>query len=190
MDLNIRCRKWATGTIMVALLSCGIVPAQAITLNYSAQINQGTCQISLDQTTLSLGTVMLSSLRGNTLVAARPFTLQVRACGDFLSGQTPAIKITGQGMTLSGKWVFRSSVDSVAQGVGIMVAQSNTPALYSQTAIADGDYINLASVDLIPTDADFQFFAGITCGSSSDCTSANVQPGRITARIVFDFVYR
>lgn len=173
-----------------ALISLGLRPVQAITLNYSAQINQGTCKISLDKTALHLGTVELSALRG-TLVAAQPFTLLVRDCaGEFQSGLTPAIKVTGEGFTRDGKWLFRSAADSVAQGIGIMLVKSDTPPSYVQKSVIHGDFLDLAAKDITPANTDLKFFAGMACGSVADCGAASVQPGRISARIVFDFVYR
>lgn len=187
MSLIVSCGKWG---FAAALLALGLMPVQAITLNYSAQINQGTCQISLDKTQMHLGTVELSALRG-TLVAAQPFTLRVRACdGEYQSGLTPAIKITGEGIIRDGKWLFRSPGDSVAQGIGIMLIKSDTPPSYGQKPVTNGDFLDLAAKNLTPADTDLKFFAGMACGSVAECQATGVQPGKVSARIVFDFVYR
>ncbi|SUB82575.1 Uncharacterised protein [Pragia fontium] len=187
MDLYKRFGKWCVSTCLILLsYGVGLTTAQAIILNYSASINQGTCQISLDKTALHLGTVEMSAMRGSTLVSAQSFTLQIRSCGDYQAGLTPAIKITGEGMTRDGKWLFRSSADSVSQGFGIVLAKSDTIPLYNQASITNGDYLNLTAT----TDTDVTFFAGIACGSATNCQDANMRPGRVSARIVFDFVYR
>ncbi|WP_411753400.1 fimbrial protein [Serratia sp. (in: enterobacteria)] len=187
MSLIAHCGKWAFVGVLIAQ---GSMPVQALTLNYSAQINQGTCQISLDKTQMHLGTVELSALRG-TLVAAQPFTLRVRACsGEYQPGLTPAIKVTGEGLSRDGKWLFRSAADSVAQGIGIMLIKSDTPPSYGQKPVANGDFLDLAAKNIIPADTDLNFFAGMACGSVADCQAASVKPGRVSARIVFDFVYR
>lgn len=181
---------YGKGFFAAALIALVFRPVQAITLNYSAQINQGTCQISLDKTALHLGTVELSALRG-TLVAAQPFTLLVRNCaGGFQPGLTPAIKVSGEGLTRDGKWLFRSAADSVAKGIGIMLIKSDTPPSYGQKPVANGDLLDLAAKDIMPADSDITFFAGMACGSVANCGAASVQPGRVSARIVFDFVYR
>ncbi len=162
--------------------------SQAVTLNFSASLVQGTCSLSLDKSVLPLGTLSPSSLRNGVLTNVQPFTLTVGNCSGLTGGSLqPVITVNGDGSTQDGKWLFRTSGSNVG-GAGVMVVQSATLPTYANTEVKSGDYFPLAAVGQIPVNKQLPFFAGVSCGGSSGC--ATVQPGTLTANIMFAFTYR
>lgn len=168
---------------------CGGVsaPSQALMLNFSAVLTNGTCTLSLDKSTLSLGTITKSQLRANQLVAPQPFTLSVQNCtGEAGTGLKPVVTITGNGVTQDNKWLFRNA--EAARGTGIVVIQSATVPQYSQSEIKNNTVLSLAGAGQIPANQTFIFYAGASCGGSSGCTT--VATGGVTANLMFTFAYQ
>lgn len=161
---------------------------QAVMLNFSASIVQGTCSLSLDKSVLSLGEVSQSRLRSGTLMNLQPVTLKASNCIGGTGGtQQPVISVSGVGQTQDGKWLFRSD-ESDAGGAGVMLVQSATPPGYGDIEVKTGDAFPLAAIGQAPVDKELPFYAGISCGGSSGC--ATLKPGAFTAHIVFKFAYR
>ncbi len=163
-------------------------PVQAVTLNFSAILNPGTCTFSLDKSTLALDSVHLSQFAPATLQAAQPFTLTVQDCSGTDASLAPVVNVSGDGITRDSKWLFRSS-DSSASGVGVMLVKTDVPPAYGSTEVKNGDNIPLAAAGVNPPDQNIRFYAGITCGSLA-CTSDPITPGTLTARILFNLAYR
>ncbi|CAI1937498.1 fimbrial protein [Serratia fonticola] len=189
MHSNTRYRKkpllWAVWCLWAGL-ACNA--AQAVTLNFSASIVQGTCSLSLDKSVLPLGEISQSRLRSGALVNLQPFTLTASNCSGATGGsQQPVIVVNGAGRTQDGKWLFRSD-ESDAGGAGVMLVQSATPPSYGDSAVKTGDVFPLAAAGQAPVDRELPFYAGISCGGSGGC--ATVKPGALTAHIVFQFAYR
>lgn len=162
-------------------------PTQAVTLNFAAMLNAGTCTLSLSDSTLPLGAISQSQIIAGALVKVTPFYLNVQACAGSHPSQTPMVNISGEGMLQSGKWLFRSS-DSVASGMGVMLTRTDNPPSYSQTEVKSGDDLPLAGRGEVPRDQAMTFYAGVTCGNGTECT--NLQPGTLNARVLFNLVYR
>ncbi|WP_114194426.1 fimbrial protein [Edaphovirga cremea] len=185
----VNCRK-AFFLLGVLCLSAVIVnPLQALVLNFSATLTPGTCTFSLDKSTLVLGSLSLSQLQPATLLVTRPFTLIVQDCSGTDASLTPVVNVSGDGITRDSKWLFRSG-DSSASGVGVMLVNKSTPPSYSDTEIKNGDGIPLAGVGVDPLNQNLTFYAGVTCGGSSGCASAQLGAGTLTARVLFNLAYR
>ncbi|MFC0227965.1 fimbrial protein [Serratia aquatilis] len=184
MNLNTLCHR----AMVLAVLTLFSLGAQAVTLNFSASIVQGTCTLSLDKSVLPLGEVPQASLRSGVLTNLQPFTLRAENCvGVTGNAQQPGIALLGAGATQDGKWLFRSS-DSTAGGAGVMVVQGATSPSYAATEVKSGDFFPLAAVGQAPTDQALPFFAGVSCGGSAGCATA--RPGAVTANLMFVFAYR
>ncbi|OMQ21890.1 fimbrial protein [Serratia oryzae] len=181
-------RKKSFLLMLLALTGLVSVPTQAVTLNFSAMLNPGTCTFSLDKSTLVLDSVHLSQLTPSTLQAAQPFTLIVQDCSGTDASLTPVVNVSGDGITRDSRWLFRSS-DSIASGVGVMLVKTDVSPSYSDTEIKDGDNIPLAAMGANPSDQSIRFYAGLTCGSLA-CTSGSLSAGTLTARILFNLAYR
>lgn len=161
---------------------------QALTLNFSASIVQGTCSLSLDKSVLPLGDVSQSRLRSNTLANVQPVTLRASNCSGGTGGtQQPVITVSGAGRTQDGKWLFRSD-DSDVGGAGIMLVQSASAPVYGDNEVKNGDAFPLAAIGQAPVDKELPFYAGVSCGGSTGCSM--VKPGALTAHLVFKFAYR
>ncbi|WP_024910928.1 fimbrial protein [Chania multitudinisentens] len=161
------------------------VKAEGVVFNFSATINPGTCTFSLNNHQLALGSIAGAQLQPSSLQLIQPFSLIVQNCRGTDANLTPMVHVSGEGVTRSGKWLFRSS-DSKAQGVGVMLVNAAMPPVYSDTEVKVGDDIPLAGKGINPRDQDVTFYAGITCGASC----ADLQPGKLTARILFNLAYR
>lgn len=188
MHSLITCRKWLLYiAVLAALMSIAIGSAQAVIINFSAMLNPSTCTFSLDKGTLALGGIPRAALQPATLVAAQPFTLQVRDCSGSDASLTPVVSVSGDGVSQGGKWLFRSS-ESTAAGVGIMLVKGDAPPNYNQTEVKNGDDLTLADKGVVPLDQNLMFYAGMTCGTATTCATAGA--GSLTARILFTLAYR
>ncbi|CAM4293848.1 fimbrial protein [Serratia silvae] len=162
--------------------------AQAVTLNFSATVVEGTCSLSLDKSVLQLNDTSQARLGSGVLINPQPFILKADNCSGVAGGSLqPVITVNGDGVTQDGKWLFRSS-DSTAGGAGVILVQSSNTPSYSNTEVKPADAFPLAGVGQIPVDKELPFFAGISCGGSTGC--ATVKTGTVTARITFTFAYR
>ncbi|HGM5491182.1 TPA: fimbrial protein [Serratia fonticola] len=189
MHSNIRCHNHSL-LVATLYLWAGLASnaAQAITINFSASILQGTCSLSLDKSVLPLGEVSQSLLRSGALINLQPVTLRASNCIGGTGGiQQPVIAVIGTGHTQDGKWLFRSD-DSDVGGAGVMLVQSAIPPDYGDIEVKTGDAFPLAAIGQAPVDKELPFYAGISCGGSSGCTT--IKPGALTAHIVFNFAYR
>ncbi|MFZ1872506.1 MAG: fimbrial protein [Chania sp.] len=188
MRSTITCRKKSSLLMLVTLSALMSKSAPAVTLNFSAVLNPGTCTFSLDKSTLTLDSINLSQLTSSTLRVAQPFTLMVKDCSGTDAVLAPVVDISGDGLTQDGKWLFRSS-DSTASGMGIMLVKTDVTPSYGDIEVKNGDNIPLAAAGVNPPDQNIKFYAGITCGSLA-CASGPLSPGTLTARVLFNLAYR
>lgn len=175
----------ATALLVLAGSCLLSAPVPAVTINFSAVLTDGTCTLSLDKSTLPLGTLSQAQLRPGQLNVQQPFTLFVQDCTSGGS-LTPQVTITGNGVTQDNKWLFRNA--GSAEGVGIVVIQSATVPAYSQPEVKDGTIITLANVGQIPANQALTFYAGASCGGSTGCASTGM--GGVTASLMFTFAYQ
>lgn len=165
----------------------GSTQVRAVTLNFSATLTDGTCTLSLDKSTLSLGAVSLSQLRPNKLAAPQPFVLSVQACtGSGSSTLKPAVTVTGSGSFQDGKWLFRNAASTT--NAGVLVIQSISVPDYSQPEVKNNGLISLGNPGDVPADQQLTFYAGASCGGSSGCSSVTM--GDLTATLMFTFAYQ
>lgn len=184
MRLRPMYRKAALALVWVGS-SVWSVAVPAVTINFSAILTDGTCTLSLDKSTLPLGSIALSQLRPAQLNAQQPFTLFVQDCTSGGS-LTPQVTISGNGVTQDNKWLFRNA--GSAAGVGIVVIRSDTAPDYSAPEVKDGTSIALANAGQIPANQALTFYAGASCGGSTGCASTGA--GDVTASLMFTFAYQ
>ena len=180
--------KYILMKVMAAItIICYVPIVSAVTLNFSAVLTDATCLISLDKNVLSLGDVTQPQLKANQLLAAKPFKLNIQNCSSISGISSYSIRVSGNGATQDGKWLFKNS-GTETNGAGIIVIQSNTLPDYTKTEIQDGTMLSVSEPGVTPLDHDITFYAGVSCGGSSGC--AAVSPGAISATVMFDLVYR
>ena len=174
-----------TGLLSFLIFVSG--PSQAITLNFSATLVEGTCDIALNPSNLALTPISLSQLEPVSLLSVAPFILSVQNCTAGTPSLTPGVTISGLGQTnYSGKWLFRSD-DSTASGVGVMLVAPGVTPEYGSPAIGNGDSIDLDVAGATPGDQSLEFHAGIAC-INAGCTATSA--GAFSATITFEFNYR
>ncbi|WP_421081365.1 fimbrial protein [Serratia fonticola] len=182
-------QRYLKAALAVVLAGGGAVsaPVQAVTLDFSAVLTNGTCTLSLDKSTLPLGVIAKSQLRPNQLVAPQPFTLSVQDCTGSAGGSLkPVVTIAGTGTTQDSKWLFRNA--GSAANTGILVIQSASVPDYSQPEVKNNSVLSLANPGQIPVNQTFTFYAGASCGGSTGC--ATVATGDVTATLMFTFLYQ
>ncbi|HDS5326014.1 fimbrial protein [Klebsiella aerogenes] len=164
--------------------------ATNININFHGFIKPGSCDVDLDKPSLNLGDADYFTLKtGNILLNPTQFNVNISKC--FLAKNTilrPAIQIDGEGFNASDKFIF-SSNDSSAKGIGVILYQGNSVPEYYDTSLKSGDYIDLGGTGAIPEDSIIPFYVGVSCGSVTDCSSINVTPGKMVARIIFNYRY-
>lgn len=187
MHLPLIYLKALLSVILPGLLLLWIPSTQGVQLNFSAVIVPVTCTFNLSEGTVNLGAISSDLLQPATLVAATPFALQVSNCSSVVGSLTPVVNVSGDGITLDGRWLFRSA-DSVASNVGVMLVNSSVTPNYSSPEVKNGDSLPLmVQASLIPNQ-NITFYAGATCGSATDCS--HVSSGAILARITFSLDFR
>lgn len=177
-------KQYPWGLVFLSLLAS--TPGHALPLKFTATLVEATCALSLDKNVLSLGEVAISQLRPGTLLAAKPFILSIDSCTNVpVAGLIPKIKISGDGIDKS-KWLFRNGTsDASTAGVGVVVYRSDTPPAYNASEIRSGTLIALGGSGADPTGQQLHFYAGLSCANAC----ASLQPGKVAATVLFDFVY-
>ncbi|WP_261459906.1 fimbrial protein [Serratia fonticola] len=158
-------------------------PAQSVTLDFSAVLVEGTCTISLDKSTLDLGTITKSQLRAGQVVAPQPFALTVQGCSGGGPTLTPVVKVSGNGIYQDNKYLFRNA--GSADGVGILLFISDTVPEYNDSSLIGSTHIQVGFKGTTP--AKLNFYAGISCGGAMGCATTGT--GNVTANIMFTFAY-
>ncbi|ENY3730631.1 hypothetical protein A3N51_08540 [Enterobacter kobei] len=182
-------QRYLKVTLAVVLAGAGTIsaPVQAVTVDFSAVLTNGTCTLSLDKSTLPLGIIAKSQLRPNKLVNPQPFTLSVQDCTGVAGGSLkPFVTIAGTGTIQDGKWLFRNT--GSAANTGILVIQSTSVPDYSQPEVTNSSVLSLANPGQIPVNQAFTFYAGASCGGSTGC--AMVATGDVTATLMFELAYQ
>lgn len=170
---------------LCAVALCGVIPAQAsVTINFSAMLVEGTCDLSLDRTVLNLGNFPLISLTPSTLFGAQPFTLFVRDCTPGKADAVPVVTVSGYGVNRSGRWVFRNSA-STSANLGVMLFKTNVSPSFSDEEMRSGTQFDLTGLDIGALPYEVRFYAGMSCGA----TCSDVTPGDVEATIAFEFRY-
>lgn len=181
------CRKalWTCGVFVTTTL-CGIAPVQAsVTINFSAVLVEGTCDLSLDKTMVNIGSFPLTALTPSALFGVQSFRLSVDSCSGVSGGLTPIVTIRGEGINPSGRWMFRNATSS-ASNLGVMLFRTDTPPAFSDSEIVNGGELELTSLDTSSLPYSIPFYAGMAC--SADCGSATA--GTLEASVAFEFSYR
>lgn len=179
-----RYRKSALAALIAtsAVLSA---PVQSVTLNFSAVLTDGTCTLSLDKSTLELGTITKSQLRAGQVVAPQPFVLSVQGCNGGGTSLTPTVTVTGNGIYQDNKHLFRNA--GSAAGTGILVFLSNSVPEYNDQELRVGTKIIVSPKGTVPADQEINFYAGVSCGGITGCDATGT--GNVTANLMFSFSY-
>lgn len=175
--------------LILALVGGFVAPqrSQAAIVDFSAQLTKGTCSLSLNKSTLALGTLPIGQFKPGQLLAPQPFVLSVQNCSGESGGSLiPTVTLTGNGVMQDNKWLFRNS--GSATGVGFMVFLGNRIPEYGNTEMQNGTYMQLGAAGEIPTDRKTTFYAAATCGAANFCDSMGT--GNVTANLLFSFEYK
>ena len=183
-----RNRVWVTVFSLGALLPGPLQAGGLLRLDFSAYLINGTCTLSLDNSTLPLDQVSTSTLRPRTLLNPRPFTLRVSDCTAVGKGLKPVVTVTGRGEKQDGKFLFRQPDTGAAKNVGVVVFKTSKVPDYGNTEIANGYFFTLDGAPVIPANQDHVFYAGVSCGGDAGCK--NIGTGAVKAMLTFSVAYQ
>ncbi|WP_336707094.1 MULTISPECIES: fimbrial protein [unclassified Cedecea] len=182
MRLARSCLEASAGLLLLLAFS-GLNPGHgALTvINFSANLVPGSCEFELDIPKLLLDPVLPAELKATTLIGAKKVELQISNC-NVSTSLKPFISVNGKGQNL-GKWAFRDDATSTAKNVGVMLVKSDTPPDYGHTPLTDGGKVTLQTAgDIVPNQT-LNFYAGLICGTSTNCGTATL--GAVNATIEF-----
>lgn len=185
MRIALNCIEIIVALVLLGSTCTYAAPTQ---LRFSATLVEASCAISLSTDTLALGTVTVNDLTPNRLLLAKPFSLTVDSCtgNPQQFGLAPKIRVTGEGVS-KGKWLFRNSgSDAATAGVGVVLYNADSVPAYASPALQNGSVLNLGPIGTLPLGRTLTFHAGLSCGNA--CTS--IQPGQVSATVLFDFIYQ
>lgn len=131
---NVRCRVW---TLLACLLpAVWALAADTASVEFSAQISDGSCELTLSETTLSYGIYRVRDLQAARAVSLLPLTASIQCSG----ATTPTLSVSGTSYSPASvpQAVLFRNTDSVASGVGFMVRRNNG-------GITLGNFYNLSA---------------------------------------------
>lgn len=180
-----QCSRKSSLAALIAASAFLSAPVQSVTLDFSAVLVQGTCTISLDKSTLDLGTITKSQLRAGQVVAPQPFALTLQGCSGGGPTLTPVVRVNGNEIFQDNKYLFRNA--GSAEGVGILLFISDTVPEYNDLSLMDGTHIQVGFTGTTPAYKKINFYAGASCGGTTGCATTGT--GNVTANVMFSFVY-
>lgn len=183
------------GVLLTCLLS-GVHPAGAATEVFTATFEVGTCDVEFDQSgTIALATPVVGDILGKSwaVTGAKPVTFQVSCVG--LSSGTPAVTLSSSDNvkdmnTPADKGFIVRVDDSSLFGIGFFRGENTTKSNLWRlqgygTDTGDGDY----DITATTFPATMTMTAALMCGDTSDCNSAQANPGNVSATVTLGFEY-
>ncbi|HEJ7885196.1 TPA: type 1 fimbrial protein [Serratia liquefaciens] len=172
--------------------------ADNATLTFSANITQGTCDISFPAGTTSANAIDIGSVDPAVLIgqtdkttSAHAFTVRA-ACQGVAGTGTPGIKLTGSPMTGGAAKLFRDTTGTNSAGFGIAVAQGTGSSIVWTNLKGNGDYLTFTNFDhggASEHNNDIAMQAAVACGGATECAAANLKTGTLKAAVTFAFAY-
>lgn len=160
--------------------------ADTTSVEFSAQISDGSCEIILSDTGLSYGMHRVSDAQLNSTLRVLPLTAIITCSGPTI----PTLTVSGTplaALPTPRKVIFRD-VDSVANGVGFMVRRdtgglSNSNFYNTDAALANGESVTLAAIPGETMRNEPLLLGLVRVGNES------VTPGNIKATLTFRVTY-
>ncbi|AHG21730.2 hypothetical protein Z042_20555 [Chania multitudinisentens RB-25] len=182
-----RCSKAPLiGLLGSLLLPTVTLAANTASVDFSAQISDGSCELTLSEPHLSYGVHRRSDVQASTTVMLLPLTAGIQCSG----ATTPTIKVSGVPYTpapVSRAVIFRDA-DSAAKGVGFMVRRDTggiTTGNFFNTdaALVNGEAVTLSAVAEETLHSE-PFLLGLVRAGNEPVT-----PGTIKATLTFTVAY-
>lgn len=184
-----RCNKaplW-TSCLLVTLLPLSCVQAaDTAAVEFSAQISDGSCDLTLSDTALSYGVHRMSDMQPASTVRVLPLTASIQCNG----ATTPTLSVSGTTYipaSVPQAVIFRDA-DSAASGVGFMVRRDtggiNTGNFYNTgAALVNRVPVTLAAVAEQTLHNEPLLLGLVRAGSEP------VTPGAVKATLTFKVIY-
>ena len=173
--------------LVVGMLFTGCVQAgESAQVEFSAQISDGSCEMTLSDTSLMYGVHRRTDIQGMSTVMLQPLTAAIRCSG----ATTPSLSVTGTpypGFLASRPVVFRDAA-SEATGVGFMIRRDmggiNDSNFYDESeALANGESVLLSPVGESVWQSEVFLLGLVHAGNEV------VTPGVIRATLTFTVSY-
>lgn len=178
------CNQLAPIALLILLLFTAESKASNININFTGFISPGTCDVDVTPPSLDLGKVDMFALQsGDAMENPSTFSINLANCALVIPTiLRPALQIDGEGFDAGGTYLFRSS-DSTSRGIGVTVLDGNG------TPLKAGDYLDFGNTGGLPNASQATYIVAVSCGPAVDCAANNISPGRLVARIMFNFRY-
>ncbi len=172
--------------LLLGIITTAYAGSAGTTINFSARLVGGTCQIAADRTSIPFSPVSSSTIIGAGTDGVDPqlLTLSFSGCSGW--GLTPKVQVQGTTIT-AGIPLFRTDnqTSTYSQGYGVkLVQQGKTAALANLDKVTVGspeDQLNTLNGQLLT------FEARLSCGN---CTpGSGVRGGDLNATVTFQFLY-
>ncbi|EEZ9682057.1 type 1 fimbrial protein [Escherichia coli] len=179
---------------ILSIIAFKSIAGQNATLDMSAEIIQGTCDISFPEGgTIQMGSIDPSPLIGTNqnTTAIHKFAIRAACTGLLNATGTPGIRVSGKTIQSSAGKIFRDDSSS-STGFGIVVAPDKNSGISWGDLKGNGDILGFTGFNPGGTgkvNNDIKMSAAVACGSASECTSQKLKAGSINASIVFSFNY-
>jgi type 1 fimbria pilin len=155
---------------------------KAATTEISADITDGTCQVSLDSSSITFDKRDPSQFATGT-AEIRPLAVNLNC--ENMAGLSPALKVTGESSGVNDTRLFRDA-SSTANHVGFMLKKgdlTNLSTFYNAAGtVTPGDVLPIKPIDGHSVQ---QFSVGLV-HSTKDPMPAN---GAVNAKITFAFIF-
>lgn len=173
--------KHISSGLLLMLSGMPVSQALATTTDIKANIADGSCQVSLDQTSISFSNQNTTQFATGT---AQILPLAVTLDCTSMQGQTPALSVTGESSGLNDAQLFRAA-SSTAKYAGFMLKKGTLTNL-SDFYNAAGTVAPDDTVTVTGDNSALQLFSvGLVHSNGDPMPTA----GAVSARITFAFIF-
>lgn len=169
---------------LACLSSFSSMVAHAATTDFTANITDGSCEVTIPNSTITFNTKAVPAF-SSAMTAVELHHVNVELDCVNTAGFAPVLQVTGESIGLSDARLFRSG-SSDAQGVGFMLKAGTVTDLsgfYTASGtLGPGDSVKISQDEGVSTQA---FTVGLVRGADE----AIPRGGAVRAKITFAFAY-
>lgn len=174
--------KYITSGMLLMLSGMSASQAIATSTDIKANITDGSCQISVDNATITFDRKDVTQFTAGAATVL-PLGINLNCVG--MQGQKPSLSVSGESSGLSDTRLFRAAGSS-AQYVGFMLKKGTLTSLadfYNAAGtVAPGDKV---SIDPVDGDSVVPFSVGLVRSAGDPMLTA----GAVNAKLTFAFIF-
>lgn len=151
----------------------------------------GTCTVSVNDTPLGTALPTAQAVKQNwPQLGKTNITVSLTNCaGLVLTGKAPSVTVTGTTLTGNTR-LFRNATGMTSVGFGVAIYSNRTTAAGTAPQVASGVPVAVgAAGTVLNGDHPQAWLAAVSCGTTSECSSASLKGGTLRADVTFAFGY-